>query len=63
MTLEEMKAELDEAQAEYEELDNKYNETLVVFSKIEYDKRRAMKRYYASRYNYNKAHDALFLDI
>ena len=63
MTLEEMKAELDEAQAEYEELNNKYNETLVVFSKIEYDKRRAMKRYYASRYNYNKAHDALFLDI
>ena len=63
MTLEEMKAELDEAQAEYEELENKYNETLVVFSKLEYDKRRAMKRYYASRYNYNKAHDALFLDI
>jgi|15BtaG_2_1085339.scaffolds.fasta_scaffold87609_2 predicted nuclease with TOPRIM domain len=55
MTLEDLKAELDEAQAEYEELDNKYNETLVLFSKLEYDKRRAMKRYYASRYNYNTA--------
>lgn len=63
MKLEELKAELDEAQAEYEELDNKYNETLVVFSKLEYDKRRAMKRYYSARYNYSKASDSLFLDI
>ncbi len=57
MTLEELKAELDEAQAEYEELDNKYNETLVIFSKLEYDKRKAMKRYYSARYNYNTALD------
>ena len=63
MTLEELKAELDEAQAEYEHLEAKYNETLVVFSKLEYDKRRAMKRYFSARYNYSKAHDSLFLDI
>jgi hypothetical protein len=38
MTLEELKAELDEAQANYEHLDTRYNETLVIFSKLEYEK-------------------------
>jgi len=58
MTLEELKAELDEAQAEYEELEQKYNETVVVFSKLEYDKRKAMKRYFSARYNYNTTLEA-----
>ncbi len=55
MTLEELKAELDEAQADYEELVNKYIETLEVFTMLEYDKQKAMKRYYSARYNYNTA--------
>jgi hypothetical protein len=49
MTLEELKAELDEAQANYEHLDTRYNETLVIFSKLEYDRRKAMKKYFNAR--------------
>jgi predicted nuclease with TOPRIM domain len=55
MTLEELKAELDEAQANYEHLDARYNETLVIFSKLEYDRRKAMKKYFNARYNYSTA--------
>ena len=55
MTLEELKAELDEAQANYEHLDARYNETLVIFSKLEYDRRKAMKKYFKARYNYSTA--------
>ena len=55
MTLEELKAELDEAQATYEQLDDRYNEMLVKFSRLEYDRRKAMKKYFNARYNYSTA--------